>query len=113
MASRRAISTNGGNGRPASPPNTRERIGRLSEASEKTTPVSRILLAAMDVVLQAWPAEGDFYRSHKEVESVLLQLEEALLGPGSPATDSGTDRLLARRLLEALRIEVLRRSASE
>lgn len=67
----------------------------------------------MDAVLEAWPAEGDFYRSREDVQSLLLQLEEALLGSApSPAT-SRADKLLERRLLEGLRIEVLRRAGSD
>lgn len=68
----------------------------------------------MEAVLEAWPAEGDFYRSREEVQSGLLHIEESLLDPESaPFEFSKTDKLLARRLLEALRIEVLRSSASE
>jgi signal transduction histidine kinase len=67
----------------------------------------------MDAVLDVWPAEGDFYRSREDVRSVLLQLEETLLGSGSTSAVQRADRLLERRLLEALRIEVLRCSASD
>jgi signal transduction histidine kinase len=68
----------------------------------------------MDAVLEAWPAEGDFYRSSDEVQSALLKLEQALNGSASPTTAHSTsDKLLERRLLEALRIEVLRCSACE
>lgn len=77
---------------------------------------ARIVRGAIESVLESWTEERDSSPSRDEVESALLGIEEVLGEPddehdrGDPA---GSDRLLEARLLEALRMEVLRRWSAQ